>query len=207
MDIWVAVCQERLGLADRLAGIDETQWNITSLCDRWRIRDVAAHVTAGAQGAFGIGATLAGLIAHGFNFNRWIAADGRRRGDEDPVRILDDLRGAAANRKSPPGAPTIAVLTDVMIHGQDIGRPLGLQRDFPEERWLPVCDFVRSTFVFGAKTRTAGLTLRATDMEWSHGSGPEVTGSAEALVMVMAGRGAVLADLAGEGVATLTARF
>ena len=207
MDIWVAVREERLGLVERLAGIDENQWNANSLCDQWRVRDVAAHVTAGAQGAFGIGATLGGMLAHGFNFNRWMATDGRSRGEEDPERILDALRVAAGNRKSPPGAPTISVLTDVMIHSQDIGRPLGLQRDFPEEHWLPVADFVRSTFVFGAKKRTAGLTLRATDVEWSHGSGPEVTGSAEALVMAMAGRQAALADLGGEGVATLIARF
>lgn len=207
MDIWVAVREERLGLVERLTGIDENQWNSTSLCDQWRVRDVAAHVTAGAQGAFGIGTTVAGLLAHGFNFNRWMAADGRRRGDEDPEQILSALRDAAGHRKSPPGAPTISVLTDVMIHAQDIGRPLGLHRDFPAEHWLPVADFVRSTFVFGAKRRTAGLTLRATDMEWSHGSGPEVTGPGEALVMAMAGRAAALGDLAGEGVATLTARF
>lgn len=207
MGIWEAVREERLGLVERLAGIDENQWNMTSLCDQWRIRDVVAHVTAGAQGAFGIGTTLTGLLAHGFNFNRWMAADGRRRGDEDPTRILDDLRAAAGSRKSPPGAPTISVLTDVMIHGQDIGRPLGLQRDSSEEHWLPVADFVRSTFVLGAKKRTAGLTLRATDVEWSHGSGPEVTGPAEALVMAMAGRKAAVDDLAGEGVSVLTSRF
>ncbi len=208
MGIWEAVREERLGLVERLAGIDENQWNMTSLCDQWRIRDVVAHVTAGAQGAFGIGTTLTGLLAHGFNFNRWMAADGRRRGDEDPEQILSALRDAAGLRKSPPGAPTISVLTDVMIHASGHRSTAGPSaRLFQQEHWLPVADFVRSTFVFGAKRRTAGLTLRATDMEWSHGSGPEVTGPGEALVMAMAGRAAALGDLAGEGVAMLTARF
>jgi hypothetical protein len=69
-----------------------------------------------------------------------------------------------------------------------------------------VADFVQSTFVFGAKKRTAGLTLVASDMAWSHGAGPEVRGPAEALVMAMAGRRVALTDLTGDGLATFTSR-
>jgi hypothetical protein len=50
------------------------------------------------------------------------------------------------------------------------------------------------------------LKLVATDMSWSHGSGPEVSGPAEALVMMMAGRVGALDDLSGEGRAELVAR-
>jgi uncharacterized protein (TIGR03083 family) len=206
MDIWEAVHEERLGLAERLAGLDEDQWNAASLCDKWRIRDVLAHVTAGAEGAYGVGAVIGGMLRNGLSFSRWLAEDGRRRGDQDPATILQLLNNAAGNRKSPPGAPTISVLTDVMIHGQDICRPLGIERVLPEEHLIPVADFVQSTFVFGAKKRTAGLRLQATDMDWSHGDGPEVTGPAEALVMTMAGRQVAFADLAGDGTAILASR-
>jgi hypothetical protein len=51
------------------------------------------------------------------------------------------------------------------------------------------------------------LKLVASDMNWCHGSGPEVTGTAEALVMMMAGRGVALDDLSGEGKAVLAARL
>ena len=60
--------------------------------------------------------------------------------------------------------------------------------------------------LFGAKKRIAGLKLTATDMDWSHGNGPEVTGPAEALVMMMAGRLVALDDLSGEGKTTLVTR-
>lgn len=63
-----------------------------------------------------------------------------------------------------------------------------------------MADFVKDdVHRFGAKKRIAGLKLTATDMDWSHGNGPEVKGPAEALVMMMAGRLVALDDLSGEG--------
>jgi hypothetical protein len=60
--------------------------------------------------------------------------------------------------------------------------------------------------LIGAKKRIDGLTLRATDASWSHGSGPLVEGPAHSLLMAMTGRPASIGDLAGEGLATLRAR-
>ncbi len=77
----------------------------------------------------------------------------------------------------------------------------------PPEHLLPVADFVKSTFVFSAKKKTSGLRLRATDMEWSTGDGPEVVGPAEAIVMAMAGRLAALEDLTGDGKQILESRY
>ncbi len=95
----------------------------------------------------------------------------------------------------------------VLIHGQDMCRPLGIHRDLPETHLVPVMNFVKNdVHIFGAKKRIAGLALTATDVDWSHGSGPEVTGPAEALVMMMAGRLIALDDLSGEGKDTLINR-
>jgi hypothetical protein len=70
-----------------------------------------------------------------------------------------------------------------------------------------VADFVKNdAFIFGAKKRIAGLKLTATDVDWSHGNGPEVNGPGEALVMMMAGRLVALDDLSGEGKAVLVTR-
>jgi uncharacterized protein (TIGR03083 family) len=207
MDVWDAVRDERLQLVEGLADLGTEQWDTASLCSKWRVRDVLAHVTAGAEGAYGMGAVAGGLLRHGFNFSRWMADDGRARGQRDPATILQALRDAAGNRKAPPGAPTISVLADVMIHGQDICRPLDIRRALPEEHLVPVADFVHSTFVFGAKKRTKGLTLVATDMSWSAGSGPEMRGPAEAMVMAMAGRQVALSELSGEGMAVFASRF
>ena len=46
----------------------------------------------------------------------------------------------------------------------------------------------------------------SSDTGWSHGSGPEVTGPAIALVLAMTGRKQVLDDLTGDGVTVLRAR-
>ena len=61
----------------------------------------------------------------------------------------------------------------VLIHGQDMCRPLGIRRDLPEAHLLPVADFVKDdVHMFGAKRRIAGLKLVATDMDWSMGADP-----------------------------------
>jgi hypothetical protein len=51
--------------------------------------------------------------------------------------------------------------------------------------------------------RARGVRLVATDLDWSHGRGPEVRGNGEALLMAMAGRRAALDDLDGPGKAKL----
>jgi len=204
MEIWKAERDEMLDLAERLSVLDDEQWNSPSLCAQWRIRDVLAHMTAGAEGAFGFGAIFDGMLRHGFNYNRWIASDGQARGQQDPAVLLKTLRDAAAKRKARSGARPIRNLMHVLIHGQDICRPLGITRDLSEAHLVPVADFVKDdVHRFGAKKRIAGLKLTATDMVWSHGNGPEVTGPAEALVMMMAGRSVALDDLSGEGKAVL----
>jgi uncharacterized protein (TIGR03083 family) len=210
VDIRDAARDEMLDLAGLLAELDDEQWNSPSLCGLWRIRDMLAHVTAGAEGAFGIGAIAGGMIRHRFNSNRWVAVDGQRRGQHDPaviLNILNALRTAAANGKALSGARPVTSLMHILIHGQDMCRPLGIERQLPEAHLVSVADFVKNdVFLFRAKKRIAGLKLTATDMDWSHGIGPEVTGPAEALIMMMAGRSVALDELAGEGKAALITR-
>jgi uncharacterized protein (TIGR03083 family) len=196
-----------LDLVERLAGLDDEQWNAPSLCALWRNRDVLAHVVAGAEGAFGVSAVFKGMLRHGFNYNRWVAVDGRTRGEQDPRDILLDLRKAAVNRNASSGARPFAALAHVLIHGQDICRPLAITRNLPENHLIPVADFVTTSLIFRAKKRIAGVTLTASDMDWSHGQGPEVRGPAEALVMTMAGRRVALDDLSGEGMVALATRL
>nr|MDT0522990.1 hypothetical protein [Streptomyces sp. DSM 41633] len=59
----------------------------------------------------------------------------------------------------------------------------------------------------GAGRRIKGLRLRANDIEWAHGSGPEVTGTGEALLLAMTGRRQAAEELSGEGATTLLARI
>jgi hypothetical protein len=99
------------------------------------------------------------------------------------------------------------MLGEAIIHGEDIRRPLGIYRDYPTEAVVRVADFFKgSSILIGSKSRIAGLALRATDTQWSTGSGPEVSGPILSLALAMTGRSAALADLSGDGLATLQAR-
>jgi uncharacterized protein (TIGR03083 family) len=202
-----AVGQEILDLADRLALLDDEQWNSASLCEGWRVRDVIAHVVAGAEGAFGVGAIVGGLVRYRFDYNRWVAVDGQSRGRQDPALILQRLRAAATYRNGRAADQSTRALTHVVIHGQDVCRPLGITRDLPEAHLLAVADFVATSIIFRAQKRIAGIKLVASDIPWSRGKGPEVTGPAEALVMTMAGRASALDQLSGEGIDDLHQAF
>ena len=93
------------------------------------------------------------------------------------------------------------------MHAEDIRRPLGIAHHYPVDALTRLADFYTgSNLLIGAKKRIAGLTLRATDADWSTGSGPEVAGPAIAIVMAMTGRKVALDDLEGDGVGALRAR-
>jgi hypothetical protein len=63
-----------------------------------------------------------------------------------------------------------------------------------------------SNILIGAKRRIAGVTLKANDVDWTHGEGPEVTGPMIALLLAMTGRKESHSDLSGEGLAVLASR-
>lgn len=66
-----------------------------------------------------------------------------------------------------------------------------------------------NTPVVPAKRRTAGLSLRATDLEWSRTveGGHEVSGPAEDLLLIAGVRPAGLSGLRGDGVGVLAERI
>ena len=98
-------------------------------------------------------------------------------------------------------------LTDNMIHQQDIRRPLGLPRTIDDRRLSVALDFALTSPTIRGARRTKRLRLLATDLDWSHGGGPEVRGPGEALLMAMAGRGDALKDLEGSGMDELAGRL
>ena len=108
--------------------------------------------------------------------------------------------------KHPPG-PTATWLGETIVHSEDIRRAVGIKHAYPVDAVVAVADFYKgSNLLIGSKDRIAGLALRATDAEWSHGTGPEVKGPIVSLVMAMTGRTVADDDLAGDGVATLRSR-
>lgn len=207
MDDWESVVAEREDLAHLGETLSSTQWDTPSLCDGWKVRHVFAHVVMGAEGG-GVSRFLAYLIKSGFDFNRASRRLSIRVGDHaSPQDLVGRLRGAAGSRRRPPGTTPAGLLAEAIVHGQDMRRPLGIDRVPPPERTVrALWSMVRTGSVMGNKKRIAGVRLVATDTDWSHGEGPEVRGPTEALLMATCGRRVALDDLEGPGLDTLRSR-
>ena len=99
-----------------------------------------------------------------------------------------------------------------MVHGRDIGRPLGIPPGFEPQAARAVLDFVTGKKAtrgnaFVRRGAVDGLRFEATDLNWAHGDGLVVRGPAEALILAVVGRRVALADLSGDGAAQLAARI
>jgi len=201
MDIWPVIHGERKALAQDLQDRKSDDWATTSLCTQWTVRDVLAHMTSTTS--LTPPAFFLRLAASGFNFGRLQEQGVAGNRGSSPADTLTRFEAVVGSVKHPPG-PADTWLGETIVHAEDIRRPLGIEHKYPVEAVLRVADFYKgSNLLIGSKRRIAGVTLRATDADWSHGTGPEVSGPVLSLVMAMTGRTAVLADLTGDGVATL----
>lgn len=188
-----------------LAGLDTGQWSQPSLCNGWSVQIAAAHIVNGAEQTK---ARFVGrMAANGFRFNTMIDHDARATGASPPDQIVARLRATTTTTNHPP-APVAAMLGEVVVHGEDIRRPLGLPHQ-PHPEAISAClgMFAAANFPVGGKKRIAGLRLVADDVGWSQGTGAEVSGPGLALLLAMTGRVAGLDGLEGEGVATLRNRL
>jgi uncharacterized protein (TIGR03083 family) len=201
---WDLLAAERRDLADFAAKLTVEQWNAPTLCSDWKVRDVVAHVAG--QPTASIRDVLPAIFKSGFKFNKALASLAIEAGATPQDELVASLRDNAASTRRPFGIKPAALLSDAVVHGQDIRRPLGLPRDIPEDRLRVALDDMKASSFLGTKKRVAGLNLVATDIDWSLGVGREVRGPAEAILMAMCGRTSACDDLTGEGVATLRQR-
>jgi uncharacterized protein (TIGR03083 family) len=204
MNTWPVIHAERKALAADLQDLTAEQWATPSLCSPWTVRDVLAHMTSTAT--LTPPAFFAKLAGSGFNFDKLQEAGIAAQRGDSPATTMAHFEAVEASRKHPPG-PTDTWLGETIVHAEDIRRPLGIKHEYPTEAVVRVANFFKgSNMLIGSKRRISGLTLHATDADWSHGTGPEVAGPILSLVMAMTGRKAADDDLTGEGVATLRSR-
>jgi uncharacterized protein (TIGR03083 family) len=202
---WPLIHAEREALIADLALLDDDQWKTPSLCGAWSVRDVLGHMTATAR--MTPPRFFASLAGAGFSFTNMSAKDVRRETAVSPAEGLAAFRSLSGATTHPPG-PVEAMLGEAVIHSEDIRRPLGIHRDYPEEAVARVARFFAgSNLLLGGKRRVTGLRLRATDGDWTIGDGPEVAGPGISLAQAVTGRSAVLPDLSGDGLTTLASRM
>jgi uncharacterized protein (TIGR03083 family) len=202
--IWPTIHAERCSLADDLAGLSDAQWQTPSLCTEWTVHDVVAHLLSAEK--MTPPKFFMNFAAAGFNFDRFAAKQVAVEGSGGPAETLEAFRANAGRTTAPPG-PKDTWLGEAFVHGEDIRRPLGIAHEYP----LPMVTrtlalYAKSNAIIGGRDRVAGLTLKATDTDFSVGSGPVVEGPAISLLLAASGRESALAELSGPGVGTLRER-
>ena len=203
-ETWKYIHAERGDLAATLEGLSDEQWREPSWCTGWTVHETVGHVVAAAEQTFPN--FYKEFIAAGFRFDVFAQRGAEQMAKVPPAELVRRLRERTTTTNHPP-APVMAMLGEIVVHGDDIRRPLGLEHHSPEGALVAVADsWKNSNLLIGAKRRITGLTLRASDVDWTHGNGPEVTGPLQSLILAMTGRKGSYADLSGDGLAILATR-
>ncbi|MEO9324986.1 maleylpyruvate isomerase family mycothiol-dependent enzyme [Nocardioides sp. C4-1] len=200
-----AVRAERAALADLASGFTEEQWATPSLCEAWTVRHVVAHLTTTTH------TRPTSLIGHAVrargSFDRMEVQVAQRLVDRHTdAELVALLRESATSDRRIPLSGPMDPLMDVVVHAQDLARPLGLTHRTPDDVTAAVLDHLAGNRLMGGPRRVRGLRLVAAS-GWTTGEGPVVSGPDVDLLLAVAGRPAGLAALGGAGLPTLAARL
>ena len=205
--LWAYIHAERAALAATLAGLSDEQWAHDTLCPGWTVKDVAAHVISTPQIGW---RQMPGMVLRnlGRGYNTLIFREVKRRSErETRESILADFERFATSTHHVPTTTSVEPLMDVLVHHQDIVRPLGLRRDMPPEAAAAAADRSRTlSLLMGSRRVVRGTRMVATDVDWERGSGPTITGPAQELLMLCSGRAPDPDLVSGDGLALLATR-
>ncbi len=203
-DLTPMVIAERRALGDYLDTLTPEQWTAPTSCDKWDVQHVVAHLIA--AGNISAPHFFGGLIRCGFDFDSFVERDLRQYAAGTPVEVKQRFDAIIPSTRRPPGPKAIA-LGEVMVHGEDIRRALGVTGEHPAQHLVTLAEaYTKSPAPLRGKKRSAGLRLEATDVEWTSGDGPAVRGPCMSLILAMVGRKGALDDCDGDGVDTLRSR-
>ena len=181
---WVAPTYK--GLADLLTAAAVDTWDAPSLCEKWLVRHVIAHVTMPARlSPEQFGAEMAAAGGDFTLLSETVAA----RDASLPLRhLLDQLRSPGLHAWQPPGGGAAGALSHAVIHSLDVTIALGRPAVAPQEAVTAVLDRLAATngTLFGLDL--TGVRLEATDTPRSWGSGRLVRADSGSLVALLSGR-------------------
>ena len=200
-----ALLAERSSFHETLLTLNDDDWNAASLCDGWRVRDVASHVSIFAD--LKTTTALVGILRKRGDYNAWMKSCAVDLGNRTLDRIIESAKRNAVSTRQAPGARPAQSAIDVFVHHHDVLVPL--QREVPLDserlRWM-ANGMVAIGRPLGWGIRVKDLRLVATDIDWHYGSGPEVSGPTAAIIMAACGRSHLHNQLEGNGVAILRQR-
>jgi len=198
-EFWTELRNLRCELADRIEALPPEQWDAAAWCQGWRVRDVLGHLVHLAEAS-----NKSMLTAQLRNFgspDRFLDHAARQLGQDPVPELATRLREAADGRFHVIGSPAAVALGEVIVHGADALRPLGIEMEIDPAQVVPVLGAYRR---FGRLAFHAapgrGRRLVATDADWAGGRGAQVDGRAVDLLLLLANRRQVVAQLEGPGV-------
>jgi uncharacterized protein (TIGR03083 family) len=203
--IWSAIDSQRGRVAELLESLDDDQWEHPSLCEGWTVRDVGAHLTLQQMTLAQAMRVVLRNPSHALDVNRIIHESSRRQAVAlSTEAIVAAIRATVGQRRHNPGVTHRETLIDNLVHGMDIAVPLQLEIEIPADAAAEAATRVRSFDGTGRNRVFRDIPLRefrlvATDHAWSAGDGPEISGPIRALLLLLTGRPAGLADVTGPG--------
>jgi uncharacterized protein (TIGR03083 family) len=199
------IAAQRGELAAVLGELPAGRWDAATLCAGWRVREVVAHITMPFR--YSAPRFMAELARSRGRFSQMADRVARRDAASlSAAELAEAVRSNVGHPWKPPGGGFEGALAHDVIHGLDITVPLGLAFVVPEDRLrlvLPASLAERSVRYFG--TELSGIELRATDLDWSLGSGAPLTGAAQDLLLAICGRKLPPGHLQGAQAARFTA--
>jgi uncharacterized protein (TIGR03083 family) len=186
MELYTALDTARADFADLLAGLTPEQWEQPSLCAGWRVREVAAHVALTTAPLL---TQVSALLRSGLRFDHMIDSTARANAVKPPEQLVEEVRALVGARRRPPGTDPVDPLNDVLVHTQDVARPLGVTVPIDPAAAALSADLVwKRTFPFRAQARVPGRELIATDVEWRRGAGEPMEAPISELLLILTGR-------------------
>lgn len=203
-DDWQVAAEARRSFADMIDGLSDEQLASPTLCEGWTPREVAGHVASFVR--MSLPAMVFSMAKAGFDVDKAWSANATKYSAGPISEVTGVIRERADRRSAIPSFPPALTTADVVVHTQDVRRPLGLVDHAPTEAMLrEALDFCtasdRRKLLIDPDV-VDRLRLEATDLDWSWGSGELVSGPADALLCAVNGRD-VRDELTGPGVDSL----
>ncbi|MDF8263685.1 maleylpyruvate isomerase family mycothiol-dependent enzyme [Luteipulveratus flavus] len=203
--VWQTIDRERSAVADLIDDFSSDELAMASLCAGWTVRDVAAHLTLAHTPPM---TAVRDLVRARGSFDRMVHDTAVRHRAPAPD-LAASLRRMVGSRRTAPMVTPVEPLLDILVHAQDMVVPLGREHPMPTRAAEIALRRVWSMgWPFHARRRLGAVTLRSTDAPWTRGSGPVVSRSTAALLLLATGRcSAALPRLDGPGVPVLAERL
>jgi uncharacterized protein (TIGR03083 family) len=183
--VWRHIDEERTWLARLLESLPEEDWQRPSLCEGWTVRDVAAHLTF-AQTP--VRELLRPALRAGFRYDVMIR-ESALRSPLSHEEIVAKLRSFVGSRKRVAFITDLEPLIDILVHNQDICRPLGIDHRMPPEAAAAAADRALATPPPIRRWKPPrGVRLVATDVDWSYGSGDDAPAPMGSHLLFITGR-------------------